>query len=79
MKLSDLIQHVGDENVECQIVSQSLISAKVKKGMGELTIATDQAKVMNLGGIGRAKHVGLLVWLPADRLPTDINPTPTPS
>lgn len=69
MKLSELILHVGDDNIECQLLGTSLVSAKLAKNDGEITFATDQAKVRALTGIGKETHKCMIVWLPIDKLP----------
>lgn len=74
MKLSELIQHVGDDHVQCQGLSSSLLKANLKPKDGEVTFATDREKVAALCGVGKATHMGLVVWLPVDRLPDDMKP-----
>lgn len=74
MSITELCQHVGDDNIQCQIVSQSLVKGEVKKHDGEITFATDRDKVMPLCGVGKQTHVGFIVWLPVDRLPENMKP-----
>lgn len=74
MKLSELIQHVGDDHVQLQNLTGSLIRANMKARDGEVTFATDRDKVGALCGVGKTTHVGLIVWLPVDRLPEDLRP-----
>ena len=74
MKLSELIQHVGDDHVQIQTVSSSLIRANLKARDGEVTFATDREKVAALCGVGKATHMGMIVWLPIARLPEDMRP-----
>lgn len=76
MKLSELIQHVGDEAVQLQNLEASLIRAQMKTSDGEITFATDREKVGALAGIGEKTHLGLVVWLPIDKLPENLRPKP---
>jgi hypothetical protein len=69
MKLSELIQHVGDEHIELQNIDSSLVKAKTCKQDGEITFATDKSKVIDRAIGNKPKHVGLIVWLPRERLP----------
>lgn len=69
MKLSELIAHVGDDNIQVQGLGTSLVSAKVKTTDAEITFATDRDKGMALAGFGEATHRCMIVWLPIDKLP----------
>lgn len=69
MKLSELIQHVGDEHVQIQNLDNSLIKAKTAATDGEITFATDKSKVIERAVGKKPSHVGLVVWLPRERLP----------
>ena len=74
MKLSELIQHVGDDHVQLQNLAGSLIRASMKTRDGEVTFATDRDKVGALCGVGKSTHMGLVVWLPIERLPENMRP-----
>jgi hypothetical protein len=69
MKLSELIQLVGDEHVQLQNIDESLIKARAGTHDGEITFATDKAKVIERAVGRKPSHVGLVVWLPRERLP----------
>lgn len=69
MKLSELIQHVGDEHVQLQNLDESLIKARTATNDGEITFATDKSKVIERAVGRKTSHIGLVVWLPRDRLP----------
>lgn len=69
MKMSELIAHVGDENIQVQGLNSSLVSAKARITDGEITFATDRDKVMALSGIGEEKYRCMIVWLLIDKLP----------
>lgn len=77
MKLSKLIEHVGDENVVLQNIMHSSPSLRVCKHDGQVTFCTDKAKVRDLiqqtGGVGgfvaSGKWTALVVWIPTDKLP----------
>lgn len=72
MKLSELIAHVGGDNIQCQGLTSSFVAGKVKKHDGEITFATDRAKVMALCGVGKPTHQCMIVWLPIDKLPDEV-------
>ena len=74
MKLSELIQHVGDEHVQIQNLDQSCVSAKAGKRDGEFTFATDREKVIERAMGKKVSHIGLVVWVPVDRLPDSMRP-----
>ena len=54
MTITELCAHVGDENIQCQGLSSSLIRATMKATDGEITFATDREKVAALAGVGAA-------------------------
>lgn len=73
MKLSELIQHVGDDNVCLQNILHS--SAEITTGKKDARIAfyTDNGKARDLinqiGGNQQGKWTALVVWLPTEKLP----------
>jgi hypothetical protein len=69
VKLSELIAHVGDDNIQVQGLNSSFVSGKVKTKDAEITFATDREKGMALCGVGKETHRCLIVWLPIDKLP----------
>ena len=69
MKMSELCAHVGDENIQVQGLSSSLVRANMKTHDGEITFATDREKVAALCGVGKETHRCMIVWLPIDKLP----------
>lgn len=72
MKLSELILHVGDRNVMVQRLDTSLVSSKTnRKGVTQITFATDQIHTNDLM-YGPPSKVGLVVWLPAERMPASM-------
>lgn len=74
MKLSELILHVGDEHVGLQNLDNSLIRAQAKTRDGEITFATDRRHVMQRAFDQPVTHVGLIVWLPVEKLPENLKP-----
>ena|SRR5258708_40055347 len=68
MKLSDLILAVGDENVVFQNLLNDAQSIDKTKHGTKITFYTDaiQAEEFLLGG--QTKKIGLVVWLPRDRV-----------
>lgn len=73
MKLSELIQHVGDENVVIQNIMHSSCTMNVGKSEGRITFSTDKAKTSDLcqqGATGqKGQWTALVLWLPTDKLP----------
>lgn len=73
MKLSELIAHVGDENVVFQGLLPSFVSGSVKKHDAEITFATDKTKGQDLitaAATGsETQYVGMIIWLPRARMP----------
>lgn len=66
MKLSALIATVGDENVECQFLSDCLDgNQKLSKRGTQVTFTTKAVSVMDLIDPASAK-IGIVVWLPRD-------------
>lgn len=68
MSITELMQHVGAENISLQNLADSLVKADLKKNDGEITFATDRGIVHDMM-LGRSKLVGLIVWLPKDKMP----------
>jgi len=68
--LIDLINKVGQENITCQWVQDSLLESKTnKKGVTKITFETDAITTNELmfGG-EKAKKRGLVIWLPVDKI-----------
>lgn len=77
MKLSELIQHVGDDNVHIQSLAGSITSGTKNKTEAKITFATDLTR----GGGGAMHHaatgikpewIGLIVWLPKSKMPKEL-------
>lgn len=70
MKLSELIAHIGDENIFVQNLATNMKSAKaaMKNRDAEITFVTSDDKVLDRM-IGKPRFVGLVVWLPVDKMP----------
>jgi hypothetical protein len=73
MKLSELIQSVGDENVALQNILHSSPDLRVGKKEGTITFSTDSAKTSDLcrqAATGEAgQWTALVVWIPTDKIP----------
>jgi hypothetical protein len=74
MKLSELILHVGDENLGIQNLDAALLRAQVRKRDGEITFATERTHVLQRGLDQPVTHIAFVVWLPVDRLPENLKP-----
>jgi hypothetical protein len=67
MNLSELISRVGDDNVTLQPLMECITDAKQRKTATAITFLTDQMSVAEVA-IGNPKKIGLVVWLPKDKL-----------
>lgn len=66
MKLSALIASVGDENVNAQLLAESLHgNQKSKGGMSIITFVTDQISLLDLIS-GQGSKIGFVIWLPRE-------------
>lgn len=68
MKLSELILAVGDENVAFQNLDRSAHSIDKTKSGTKITFYTDAVQAEEWLGNGQTKKLGLVVWLPRDRV-----------
>ncbi len=68
MKLCELILHVGYENVKFQNVQTSMDSVNYTPKGTKITFGTDVIKSSDLIS-GEWEYVGLVVWLPRNKLP----------
>lgn len=72
MKLSKLIDHVGDENILLQNIMHSSPSISKGKRDGRITFSTDSGKANDLMGqvmCQTGKWTALVVWIPNEKLP----------
>lgn len=70
MKLSELIQHAGDDNVEYQTINESFHSADLTSKGARITFNTHPHKVRQLASPpSEQDFIGLIVWIPRNRLP----------
>lgn len=75
MRLSELIQHVGDEHVQFQVLSQDLVRAHQGKN-ATIEFATDPKHVLEIATASltgdKPSHIGFIVWLPRERCPQEV-------
>ncbi|EIP99359.1 hypothetical protein OpiT1DRAFT_03873 [Opitutaceae bacterium TAV1] len=73
MKMSELIQHIGDENIQCQTLLRSLINVSLQKDIGRITFFTEQSKASQLARAAytdtKPDMIGIVIWFPRNRLP----------
>jgi hypothetical protein len=75
MKLSELIAHVGNENIKVQRLDSSIVAANNKKhNHTELRIITDTDTfsandLMAISSGVAPRWHGLIIWIPTDKLP----------
>jgi len=72
MKLSELILHVGDENVQIQNIEESCLGAKMIRGGTKLTIGTNAVSPKDILFPKQAKMRGIIVWMPVEKLPENL-------
>jgi hypothetical protein len=68
MTLSELIIAIGDDHVELQNLMHGDIELSIGKRDGRITFHTGTDKVQDLMR-GGERWVGLVVWLPKERIP----------
>ena len=68
MKMSELIATVGDENVRFQNLDQDAHTIDKTKHGTKISFYTDAIQAEELLGNGKTKKIGLVVWLPRDRV-----------
>lgn len=68
MTISELIDRVGNENVEVQWLDMDLIEAELDKWGAWIKFATDPAKVTAMA-CDTEKHIGIVIWLPKEKMP----------
>lgn len=68
MKMSELILAVGDENVRFQNLLNDAQSIDKTKHGTKITFYTDAVQAEELLGDGKTKNIGLVLWLPRDRV-----------
>lgn len=68
MKMSELILAVGDENITIQNLLNDAQSIDKTKHGTKITFYTDAIQAEELLGDGKTKKVGLVLWLPRDRV-----------
>lgn len=73
MKLSELIAHVGDDAVKVQNLQGDFVGSNNGPKGATITFATDPVHVSQLAKAAmlgtKPDHVGLVLWLPRNRLP----------
>jgi hypothetical protein len=68
MKMSELILAVGDENVVFQNLLNDAHTIDKTKAGTKITFYTDAIQAEELLNDGQTKKIGLVLWLPRDRV-----------
>lgn len=68
MKMSELILAVGDENVMMQNLLNDAQSIEKTKHGTRIAFYTDAVHAEEMLGGGKTKKIGLVLWLPRDRV-----------
>lgn len=75
MTLSELIIHVGDQNIAFQNLLRDTVSMNSEKRRSSITFAADPVLVANLTACqitgDQPKFTPLVIWLPTERLPDE--------
>lgn len=73
MKLSELIQHVGDENVLLQNLEHDM--TKVSGPYITFGTSRQNAEDLKYSGITGVKprKIGIVVWIPRDLMPAELD------
>ena len=66
MGLSELLQKIGDDNYQTQILSRNLIKSQLVDHQAELTFVTAPENMPNI--LGDCQNIGIVVWLDKDVL-----------
>jgi hypothetical protein len=74
MGISELIAMVGDENIRFQNLEEALIEANISGDVAKIKFGTEKDKVMNYLHKADRKFVGLVVWLPIEKMPEKLRP-----
>jgi hypothetical protein len=68
MKMSELIATVGDEHVRFQNLDQDAHTIDKTKHGTKIAFYTDAIQAEELLGGGKTEKIGLVVWLPRERV-----------
>ena len=68
MKMSELILAVGDDHVVFQNLDRDAHTINKTKHGTKIAFYTDAIQAEELLGDGKSKKIGLVVWLPRDRV-----------
>jgi|HubBroStandDraft_6_1064221.scaffolds.fasta_scaffold00050_76 hypothetical protein len=68
VKMSELIAAVGDENVRFQNLDQDAHTVDKTKHGTKISFYTDAIQAEELLGGGKTEKIGLVLWLPRDRV-----------
>jgi hypothetical protein len=68
MKMSELILAVGDDHVVFQNLDRDAHTIDKTKHGTKISFYTDAIQAEELLGDGKTKKIGLVVWLPRDRV-----------
>lgn len=82
--ISELVSKIGDENITVQNLASNLSEVKNGKKDSRLTFFTSPEMGRQIAkeaaGIESSTHIGLILWIPRDKLPTTAAPaTPAPA
>lgn len=71
LPISELVRLVGDDNIQVQNLLQNCTDLRKGKKLSTITFATDPKMVhefIEAGIGGRSKVVGLVLWMPAEKI-----------
>lgn len=68
MRMSELILAVGDENLKFQNLDRDAHTIDKTKSGTKITFYTDGLQAEELISGGKSKNIGLVLWLPRDKV-----------
>lgn len=74
MNIAELMAEVGSENITFQVLRSTSGASSRKGGATEISFHTDAVNVAQATGLEDSPYLGLVVWLPADKLPAFLKP-----
>jgi hypothetical protein len=71
MTIVELLQHVGSENVQFQMLIECVENITVRKRGSVVTFGTPPNMISpnDLLAPNESQYVGMVVWLPRDKMP----------
>lgn len=72
MGIIELLQRVGEESIMLQNLVDVCSGARQSNGAVEVSFYTDQTSAAAVTGITKGDKIGLVIWLPRDKVPKEV-------